>query len=90
VVSWSAGLPAYGDPRFDEGPTDRSISLLPEPGALAPELDASFPAGRIATNADGLRTRLRRTRDCDVVGILIMGDSVTFGFGVDHSETCPQ
>jgi hypothetical protein len=75
-------------------PSSRTYySRSPIPGVpygLQPNIDELYPPGLIATNSDGLRTRHKPDKADDVIRILTIGDSITFGFGVDQLQAYPQ
>ncbi len=63
---------------------------------LRPLLDTDYTtvrpdlAGRVTTNAEGFRGGAFAPADEDAVRIAVLGDSVSFGFGVDDAETWPH
>ncbi len=57
---------------------------------LVPDLDRPSARGRVRTNAHGMRDRERTpTKPAGTVRIAVVGDSFTFGFGVDGDEAYP-
>jgi len=61
------------------------------PYQLKPDLDRFWGAGRVITNGEGLRDRRSFGSQPDgALRILALGDSVTFGFGVDQDDTFPR
>ncbi len=62
------------------------------PYTLKPKMDKHFSFGRITSNGDGFRTTHSQTKKKgeNVFRILTIGDSITFGFGVDQNQAYPQ
>lgn len=57
---------------------------------LAPNVDAETDRGRVRTNSFGMRDRERRlAAEPGTVRLAVLGDSFTFGFGVEAEEAYP-
>ena len=65
---------------------------VPNPGVpylLKPNLRTAWGLGKIATDDFGIRNDHPAERAAGTYRILALGDSVTFGFGVDQSQSFP-
>jgi lysophospholipase L1-like esterase len=69
-----------------------SLTSIPGvPYTLKPGIDTVWARTRIVANAEGIRdTRELGNKTKDVYRILVLGDSVTFGFGVQQEKAYPQ
>ena len=67
----------------------RQSSLPGVPYLLKPNLGITWGGGRIATDEFGLRNEHPAAKPQRVYRILTLGDSVTFGFGVDQKRSFP-
>jgi hypothetical protein len=64
----------------------------PIPGVrylLKPDLHAAWGLGNVATDEFGLRNEHPAEKPAGVYRILMLGDSVTFGYGVDQTQSFP-
>src|SRR5262249_32301931 len=59
------------------------------PYFLKPNLHAEWGLGRVNTDDFGTRNTHSSTRTPGVRRILLLGDSVTFGYGVDQTQSFP-
>jgi hypothetical protein len=59
------------------------------PYLLKPNLRAAWGLGNVATDDFGIRNQHPAERPAGIYRILALGDSVTFGFGVDRSQSFP-
>lgn len=59
------------------------------PYLLKPNLRAAWGLGRVATDEFGLRNEHPAEKPQGVYRILMLGDSVPFGFGVDQTQSFP-
>jgi hypothetical protein len=67
----------------------RRVPISGVPYLFKPNLHTSWGLGRIATDEFGLRNEHPVEKPEGVYRILMLGDSVTFGFGVDQAQSFP-
>ena len=68
----------------------RPATVAGVPFVLKPDLHAQWGLGSVISNADGLRDARAPNAGKTSFRVLALGDSVTFGFGVDQNDTFPR
>lgn len=79
-------IPNYGESAWYRS-SDASLPHVPY--QLKNDAIFKWGRGRIITNSVGIRDSHQPERKDDSYRILAVGDSITFGFGVDENETFP-
>ncbi len=79
-------IPNYGESAWYRS-SDASLPHVPY--QLKNDAIFNWGRGKIITNSVGIRDSHQFERKDDSYRILAIGDSITFGFGVDESETFP-
>jgi hypothetical protein len=67
----------------------RPSNLPGVPYLMQPDLRIRWGLGEVRTNQDGLRDERMPAANPNVTRVLALGDSVTFGMGVDQKDTFP-
>jgi GDSL-like lipase/acylhydrolase family protein len=67
----------------------RRVPIAGVPYLLKPNLHAAWGLGRVATDEFGLRNEHPTEKPAGIYRILMLGDSVTFGYGVDQTQSFP-
>ncbi len=75
-------IPDYSAIQWYASTGDKQMPYL-----LKPNLSTSWGLGNIQTNELGLRESKPRSVNKDMVSILLVGDSIVFGFGVGQEDS---
>jgi hypothetical protein len=67
----------------------RKAPMAGVPYLLKPNLRTAWGLGRVTTDEFGLRNEHSAEKPQGIYRILMLGDSVTFGFGVDQTQSFP-
>jgi hypothetical protein len=76
-------------PDYSEMNWYRKVSIPGVPYLFKPDLRSAWGLGRVATDDFGIRNDHPAAKPAGIYRILMLGDSVTFGFGVDQKQSFP-